>query len=63
MRFTVVWDPEAEDKLAALWAAADDRQSVSAAADWIDAHLRHSGDVAGVRFLEDYFLAARPIAV
>ncbi len=37
---TVVWRPAAEEKLAALWTEADNRQAVSEAANSIDSVLR-----------------------
>jgi plasmid stabilization system protein ParE len=40
MTFTVVWRPSAEEKLAAIWSSADDREAVASAADTIDAFLR-----------------------
>ena len=40
MTFTVVWKPEAERALAALWNVAPDRQAVTDAADMIDILLR-----------------------
>jgi hypothetical protein len=40
MTFTVVWRPEAERVLAALWNTAPDRQSLTDAADAIDILLR-----------------------
>jgi plasmid stabilization system protein ParE len=40
MRFTVIWRPSAEQKLAEIWTGAEDRQAVADAADAIDAFLR-----------------------
>jgi hypothetical protein len=39
MNYTVVWRASAEEELAAVWDAADDRNSVTAAADEIDGRL------------------------
>jgi hypothetical protein len=39
MNYTVVWRTTAEEELAAVWDAADDRNSVTAAADEIDRRL------------------------
>jgi len=39
MRFTVVWKPEAERRLAELWMAADEPQQLADAADLIEREL------------------------
>lgn len=39
MKFTVVWKPSAETKLAEIWTDATDRQAVSSAANSIDSLL------------------------
>jgi plasmid stabilization system protein ParE len=39
MRYTVVWKPEAQRRLANLWLNAADRRAVTAAADAIDKKL------------------------
>jgi len=41
MKFTVVWQQEAEDELARLWLAASERQLLSDAANRIDRELQH----------------------
>jgi hypothetical protein len=40
MIYTVIWKPLAEDKLASIWIAAQDRQAIRKAADEIDRLLR-----------------------
>jgi plasmid stabilization system protein ParE len=40
MTWTVVWKPDAEQHLAAIWSAASDRGAVTRAADEIDFRLR-----------------------
>jgi plasmid stabilization system protein ParE len=40
MNWAVIWQPTAEDQLAELWMAADDRAALADAADAIDALLR-----------------------
>ena len=40
MRYTVVWQPAAEDRLAEIWATAKDRKAVALAANAIDKALR-----------------------
>ena len=42
MNYTVLWQPAAEEQLAALWTSAEDRNDVAAAADAIDARLRRN---------------------
>jgi hypothetical protein len=42
MKYTVLWTPYAESKLAELWMQASSRQSVSEAADKIDEFLRQN---------------------
>jgi plasmid stabilization system protein ParE len=41
MKYTVVWRPAAEDDLAAIWLAAEDRKSVTHAARQADELLRN----------------------
>jgi plasmid stabilization system protein ParE len=47
MKWTVVWQPLAEQKLAAAWTGADDRQAVTAAAHMIDTLLQADPESAG----------------
>jgi hypothetical protein len=47
MKYTVVWKPEAERRLAQSWLSAKDRTAVSKAADQIDAELRHDAHLKG----------------
>jgi plasmid stabilization system protein ParE len=47
MNFTVLWDPEAEQELAAIWVAAADRAAVTAATDEIDRLLRTNPEQRG----------------
>jgi len=47
MRYTVIWQPHAEQKLAAIWNDAVNRQAVTAAADWIDAALENDAHLLG----------------
>ncbi len=42
MNYTVLWQPAAEQQLAALWTTADNRNEVAAAADAIDDRLRRN---------------------
>lgn len=47
MKFTVLWSPSAEQELANIWLAADDRESVTQAASALDQQLSHSADKLG----------------
>jgi hypothetical protein len=47
MRYTVVWRPDAEQRLADLWMAAPDRAVVTRAANRIDARLGNDPQLAG----------------
>ena len=47
MKFTVVWKPTAENKLAEIWAEASDRQEVTEAADSMDLLLGTSPKEVG----------------
>ena len=47
MRYTVIWVPDAEQELAAIWMAAGDRDAVTAAAHRIDQILRRYPDQKG----------------
>jgi hypothetical protein len=40
MKYSVIWRPVAEQRLAELWLDASDRNDVAAAADKLDANLR-----------------------
>jgi hypothetical protein len=47
MSYTVVWTPDAEAELAAVWMAATDRTAVTAAAHLLEQDLRRSPLTAG----------------
>lgn len=46
-RYTVVWNQNALDQLAEIWAAASDRNAVSAAAQAVDQVLSDDPDLKG----------------
>lgn len=48
MRYTVLWTPVAEERLAALWLSADDRAALTSAANAIDRILTHDPENAGI---------------
>ena len=47
MRYTVLWSPDAENDLAAIWLAANDRTAVTAAGNQIDAFLHQDAHLQG----------------
>jgi hypothetical protein len=47
MKYTVIWVPDAEQELAAIWIAAADRDAVTAAAHQVDQDLRRDPDTQG----------------
>lgn len=47
MNFTVIWTPEAEQQLAAVWLAAADQSAVSRAAHAIERDLARNPDALG----------------
>jgi hypothetical protein len=47
MNFQVLWDPDAEEELAAIWLGARDRNAITAAAHRIDSSLRVNPEDAG----------------
>jgi hypothetical protein len=47
MKYTVIWVPDAEQELAAIWMAAADPDAVTAAAHLIDQCLRRDPDTQG----------------
>lgn len=64
MKFTVIWKPSAEQELARLWDAAQDRRAVTLAANAIDNQLRLSADRAGEsRGGQDRIVFERPLGV
>ena len=64
MKYTVVWRPSAERKLAEVWVNARSRQRISNAADAIDAMLSHRPlDVGESRFGKSRILVVPPLCV
>lgn len=47
MRYTVIWQPAAEQELANLWMNAEDRQAIAEAADEIDDLLHNDAHELG----------------
>ncbi len=47
MRYTVLWSPDAENDLAAIWLDANDRTAVTAAGNQIDALLHQDAHLQG----------------
>ena len=64
MKYTVVWRPSAERKLAELWIKARGRQGITNAADTIDAMLsRRPLDVGKSRSGRSRILVVPPLCV
>jgi hypothetical protein len=64
MKYTVIWRPLAEGKLAELWSAASDREAVGAAADEIDVRLGQAPQTEGEsRWGATRILLVPPLAV
>ena len=47
MKYTVLWAPDAENDLAAIWLSAADRAAVQSAGDQIDALLKSDTHLRG----------------
>ncbi len=47
MKFTVLWSPDAEDDLAAIWLDADDKNAITLAGNQIDASLLQDAHLQG----------------
>jgi len=64
MRFTVIWRSSAEQKLATIWNDADDRQTITDAANAIDALLRtEPTEVGESRVANIRILTVAPLSV
>ena len=64
MRYTVLWRPSAEQRLAELWVAGPDRAAVAAAANAIDRTLANDPDTKGeARSGSTRILVEDPLAV
>lgn len=64
MTFTVIWRPAAEQKLAEIWTASDDRQAITDAADAIDAFFRtQPTEVGESRVANIRILTVSPLSV
>jgi len=61
--YTVTWHQQALDELTDVWAAAGQRQAVTAGVDRIDRVLRVDPAVKGVDFYGDRLLVILPLAV
>ena len=64
MTYAVIWRPSAERKLAEIWTSADDRQTVTDAANAIDALLRATPlEVGESRVVNIRILTVLPLSV
>jgi hypothetical protein len=59
-RYTVVWHVDAENELAELWLAANDRDAVTLATNTIDSHLAADADRKGIAVEGDLRLLVVP---
>ncbi len=64
MNYTVLWMPVAEQRLAAIWTSATDRNAVSQAAHVIDQALQTDPEQVGESRIDDVrILFERPLGV
>ena len=63
MRYTVIWSPDALNKLAQLWTNSTDREAISRSTDAIERKLRDDPEEQGDDFYGDRLLIEFPIAV
>lgn len=64
MKYSVLWAPDAENDLAAIWLSAADRAAVRAAGDQIDALLKTDAHLRGESRQDRVrILVVRPLAV
>jgi hypothetical protein len=63
MRFSVTWDPSAEDELARIWMAASDRRAVTDASYEIELRLGQQGSAAGTPLGPAWELRLPPLEV
>jgi hypothetical protein len=63
MRYTVVWAPDAENRLADLYYHAPDKAAVTAASNEIDRVLANDADRKGQPLNGDRFLSIPPLTV
>jgi hypothetical protein len=61
MKYTVVWKPSAEKRLAEIWMASSDRQRIADAADRIDAYFE-AATLMSITFLGDDYHWSEPHA-
>ena len=64
MKYSVLWKKRAEDNLADIWLAANDRDSITRAVREIDRFLKiHPHTVGATRFEEKRILIVAPLCV
>ncbi len=63
MRYTVVWLPDAETRLADLYNRATDKQAFTDASNRIDAHLCDQQEKGAKQLGKFYVLAVEPLSV
>lgn len=63
MRFTVIWDPDAEEHLARMWLGSRARESIRLASDAIERSLRVDAHLKGVPLERRRVFSVDPLAV
>ena len=64
MKFTVIWRPKSESKLAELWVGSRERSAITAAANAIDRQLKYDPVRSGWQRPDgSRLLIAKPLAV
>lgn len=63
MRYTVKWRPKAENILADIWTAAQDRQAIANAANEVDRQLERDAESKGTEFYGDLLIVVAPLHV
>jgi hypothetical protein len=63
MRWTVVWHPDAINRLAEIWLEATDRNAVTRSAHVIDHAIRDDPERKGVDFYGDRLYDEAPLSV
>ncbi len=63
MKYTVVWDDDAEDRLADIYNRASDKAAVTAASNTIDRLLKNDPDRKGRPLNGTRFLTVPPLTV
>jgi len=63
MSYAVIWTPETEDQLAAVWMAAADPGAVTSAAERAELLPANDPSTCGTEFYGDRLLTSRPLHI